>query len=700
MAKTLTSEWARATYKKQTYSIRSWITYTITDTPNKKTIHFSAGLETKSRKYVGKTQLKVRVRDGFGNVHECSKKFEGTTATSKITYISNKELSWDRKTEDVNFDVAVIVVFGKSIFTGQNKYAEIHIPIDLTAKSKPTVSFSVERATETTSTLTLKVETDRQLYINAPTITHNGTTITPDFGVTFPYHVTTQSVTLTATDTIAKTQAYEYIYNGVIGAFTFELHSNIDYVIPPEWSPTGTTTSSGEPAILINDQNLPCPEIDMYGYASIRVHAKDYVKSAAAGYEVYTLLPDDYGWLVEPLSNGSWKLVIRLKEQYVSNPNSENATAKLMIEYVTYTSSDVVDNVAIFNTNRNANFSTGLANNVFLGGCTLPDYSSRVWYSAVNNPLYIPDTNYVEVGSNDTRVKGLVKVGDYLGVVKQSKSIDSSVFLIYPTSFDDETTFATKACVSGVGALSDYCFNVLGDETLFLSPRGIMAIEPSEDEASRVKDRSYFVNGKLLEEINLERAYSFVWNGMYLLAVNNNVYVLDGNQRNSWGNQKTNLVYECYYLENVPAKVLFSYDGELWFADFSGNLCRFKSENEPDAFSDNGVPVAARWATIADDDNALQYLKRLEKKGTVVSLLPEKGTTARVYIKKDEQEALSPVVESAPIPDNVVLPPSVYTKKKVKKYKRLQFIVEDITAHPFGINKIIKSYTVGNYAKK
>ena len=252
--------------------------------------------------------------------------------------------------------------------------------------------------------------------------------------------------------------------------------------------------------------------MDIDGNALIRVYAKDYVKTAAAGYDVFTLLPNDEGWYIEPVSATSWKLKLSLREQYVSDPLSADATAVIRIEYIKYTATDVTDNVAIFSTTRSANYSTGLANNVFLGGCTMTDYSSRVWYSAVNNPLYIPDINYIEVGSNDTRVMGLVKVGDYLGVIKQSNSTDASVFLVYPTSFEDETTFATKACISGVGALGQYCFNVLGDETLFLSPRGVMAIEPSEDEQSRIKNRSYYVDGRLLEEPELaENAYSFAW---------------------------------------------------------------------------------------------------------------------------------------------------------------------------------------------
>ena len=134
-----------------------------------------------------------------------------------------------------------------------------------------------------------------------------------------------------------------------------------------------------------------------------------------------------------------------------------------------------------------------------------------------------------------------------------------------------------------------------------------------------------------------------------------------------------------------------------------GNLCRFKKVTDDDPYTDDGEPVVAHWATIADDDNALHYLKNLTKKGCLVSLLPENGTTARVYIAKDDDigsKTLSPVVESDPIPEGTLLPSSVYTKKKMKKYKRLQFIVEDVTASPFGVDKIIKSYTVGNYAKK
>ena len=39
-------------------------------------------------------------------------------------------------------------------------------------------------------------------------------------------------------------------------------------------------------------------------------------------------------------------------------------------------------------------------------------------------------------------------------------------------------------------------------------------------------------------------------------------------------------------------------------------------------------------------------------------------------------------------------------KKKIKKYKRLQFVIENNEPEAFGIVSVIKSYTIGNYAKR
>lgn len=694
MSKKYTS-YISAKYKGKTYYIRGWINYTITEGNSKKIFRFTAGFNTKTRAAsLGDISMKVTANRGGYSV-SAKKPFKGTSASSSITYITSQEWSWKPAEEGIT--ITLEGTFAGTRFSGKKVSLTVKMvgdKIDFVAERvegepKVTLTYRINRGdiAATTQPTIKRMPVDSARQVTWDTISglnwYNGTT-----KVTFPYTPPSLPCTLTAEDTADVMHSFKYSCVNDMGATHFNGQSTADYVYAPLWNVSYTL-------------NMQKPELNHDGFAIMEVYARDNRNGA------YTLVPDDKGWEIEDLENGNWRLNLQLTDQYVTDWTSPTTSAEVQLKWSNYASNNTTSDKsrAIYNTNRNANFSTGLANNVFIGGCTNTEFSSRVWYSAVNNPLYFPDLNYIEVGSTDTRVMGLTKVGDYLGVVKQSNTTDTSVFLVYPTSFDNDTTFATKPCAGGVGAIGEFCFNVLGDETLFLSPRGVMAIEPQEDEQSRIKDRSYFVNGLLLKEPHLgERAYSFVYDGYYLLAVNNNVYVLDGSQRNSWGNQKTNLVYECYYLENVPAKCMFTYGDSLWFSDDKGNLCRFKDATEQDAYSDNGVPVEASWSTIADDDGSLQYFKSLSKKGSLVSLLPEEGTTATITIKKDEGKADPKGKEivinpSGGLPERT-LPTSLYTKKKVKKYKRLQFIVEDKTANPFGVDKIIKSYTIGSYAKR
>ena len=447
-------------------------------------------------------------------------------------------------------------------------------------------------------------------------------------------------------------------------------------------------------------------------------------------------------------------------------------------------------------------FGSGIINQVFMSGSPYPAYNTRVWYSAATDPTYFPDTNYIEVGATDKPIMGMMKVGEYLGVIKQGVSFDTSIYLAYPTSFDDNTTYAVKQNINGIGAVSNGAFNTLNEEPLFLSKDGVMGIEVSTEDTDRqLRNRSYFVNKRLCGEDNLKQAISFVYNGLYYLGINNRCYVLDGSQKSSWANTKTNLQYECYYLENVPAQCFARFDDELYFTDFRGNLCRFKSEGDNNTYRDAysigdpywyalnaptvddttyfnptdlvmlsadteadsaktyysrneqgtftvvvdtegynpvdegwyeqatsgsssnnnqsveyqgvwytitsgetdkmtveiGVPIDAVWSTIADDDGSPHYFKNLKKKGTMISLLPSSDSGVSVYIKPDSK---NPIFVGETDAKDYELPYDFYSKKKVKKYKRLQFICENnVLDDSFGVDQIVKSYTVGNYSK-
>lgn len=368
----------------------------------------------------------------------------------------------------------------------------------------------------------------------------------------------------------------------------------------------------------------------------------------------------------------------------------------ILVEYSALSVNSAAE--AFFECRTVAIYGTGLINSVFVGGCDNDDYSSRVWYSKTGDPTYFPDLNYFVAGSNDTKVMGLIKVGEYLGCVKQGNTIDSTIYLAYPVSFDDNTAYAVKQSVNGIGALSRRCFSNLDNESLFLSSEGIMAIEPTANESERqVRNRSYYVNKRLLSEGNLERAFSYVWNGFYFLSINGHCYILDSAQKVSWQNEKTNLQYECYYWDNIPATCFGQYNDYLWFGDTNGNLCRFKKESEENAYNDNGAAIKCEWSTMLDGDGGVNFFKNLQKKGCLVTIQPLAKTGVKVYLKADEKE--EQLIGSMTC-ENVTIPQEFYLNKKIKKYKRLQIIVRNDTLNEgFGIQSIIKIYTIGNYSK-
>lgn len=444
---------------------------------------------------------------------------------------------------------------------------------------------------------------------------------------------------------------------------------------------------------------IPCsgepPVINKSGRAYIDV----YYVNTSSNVKIHHKSPS--GYACRKTANG-FEFDFPVTIYSVKLDENSRFVANISYKYETFKEEYEPSHEAFFNTTRNMNFSNGLANNVFLGGTSSPNYTSRVWYSYVNNPLYFPDENYIEVGSNDTAVMGLVKIGEYLGIVKQGKTTDTSIYIAYPTTFDDNTAYAVKPTTNGIGACAKYCFNVLGDETLFLSNEGVMAITPRTESGDEVKNRSYFIDGKLLDEPRLSEAYSFVWKGFYLLAVpnkedNGHVYLLDGNQHNSWGNDKTNLVYECYFWDNVPAKQFARFKDHLWFSD-GKKLCRFKTENDKLPYNDDGDAIKAEWSTLLDDDGSSYYYKNLKKKGSMLTLMPsEFGSSCEVFFKVDDgAEQYIGEVNSA----ETDMPIDFYFNKKLKKYKRLQIIVRnDIREQGFGVAQIVKLYTLGTFSK-
>lgn len=380
-----------------------------------------------------------------------------------------------------------------------------------------------------------------------------------------------------------------------------------------------------------------------------------------------------------------------------------------------YSNADRVKKCTILTT-----YGVGTSDRLIVSGN--PDYPNLDWTSGLNDPSYIPDLSYSVVGTQATAIMGYRRIGEYLAIIKEDNGQDSTVFLRSAgMSSDGEAVFPLKQSVAGVGAVSKQGFGAILDEQLFLARTGVYAITTNALTAERiVQNRSFFVDQRLTQEKDLDRAVAVSWNGMYLVGVNGHVYLLDGRQDKTYrAKSQGEYVYECYYWENVPAVCWMNLkagaEETLYFGTEDGRVCRFNSDVETmERYNDDGAAIVACWATKADDDGDVTLLKTMIKKGNSVTIKPYNRSSAKICFRTEQDPvewqaayATMDIFDWSDIDfsrftfDANDAPREVLFNTKVKKYKRLQIIVKnDAVNEGFGVFGITKHYVTGNFAKR
>lgn len=337
------------------------------------------------------------------------------------------------------------------------------------------------------------------------------------------------------------------------------------------------------------------------------------------------------------------------------------------------------------------------------------EFPNRDWHSEINSPLDVRATSYTIYGVND-EVAGYGQYGAYLAVFKKGGN-DKNIYVRQAQYIDSlGVTFPISVGVGGaMCVLSENTIENLAGETMYLSSDGVYALTTlSISDFQVTKKRSYFIDGRLKRELNPENAVACTWRGMYLLAINGNVYVLDGTQQKSFIEGTSNeYSYECLFWDNIPARIFFNHDEELYFGTEDGRIMRFC-----DAYSDDGEPIDMVVATKLDDDGDFMSLKKMQKKGTGILVMPHQRSSFDISFRYDSNAEAFVKTAYADIFDFNDIdferftfqtsenPRIIPFLKKSKKYKALQIILRSKSSEPFSLSGILKRYTVNNYVKK
>lgn len=355
----------------------------------------------------------------------------------------------------------------------------------------------------------------------------------------------------------------------------------------------------------------------------------------------------------------------------------------------------------------------GASDRIFLSGN--PDKINHDWYCDYNDPTYWPDTGYAALGTAKSAIVGYSIINDHLAVHKDDMEEDRNVILREGTITDNEPTFKIVNTLQGAGAVAKYSFAYLATEPLFLSALGIYAITPQDITGERYsQNRSFFVNGKLLEEPNLSDAFACVYKDLYWLCLNNVAYILDGLQplQTDKSLPYATRQYACFYRTNLPAHTMWVHDNRLYFGSSDGKVYRFyDNPDNPLDYNDNGEPIHAVWET--PDLYGSLFYKNKTFRHMDVRLASAIVTSIKMYVQKrgiwsliKEESAKTRYISFA----NIIFskftfstdptPKTIPTKIKVKKVDKARFRFENnMLNEPFGLFDIALEYIENGYYK-
>lgn len=281
----------------------------------------------------------------------------------------------------------------------------------------------------------------------------------------------------------------------------------------------------------------------------------------------------------------------------------------------------------------------GAQDRLFVSGNPDKKYLNYDWYSAQNDATYFGDTSYCMVGSTSSPVMGYAIINNYLAAFKGEGELHQNVVIRQGNLTDSKPSFPLVNTLQGESAIAKHSFQYLATEPIFLTRSGIMSITAQDITAEKyTQDRSFYLNGKLLQEDmdDLQNATSVIYNDMYFLAVNNQLYILDGIQpmQTDKSLPYATRQYAGFYCTNIPARCIWvDSDNVLCFGTDTGEVYKFYTDKEkPESYSDAGEAIEAVYET--PDMSGKIFFKNKTFRYIAIRQNAEKRTSMEIWAQR------------------------------------------------------------------
>lgn len=310
-------------------------------------------------------------------------------------------------------------------------------------------------------------------------------------------------------------------------------------------------------------------------------------------------------------------------------------------------------------------------NRIFFSGNV--DYPNSVFWSALDNPTYVRDTDYTREGLDATQVKAMVTGSNALWVMKEPSQSNTSIY--YHTPSIDQTEGATYP--SSHSNISTGCISTainFNDDVVLFSDFGLEGISGEIDKEQFLAHRSSLVDSKMLVETKYKEPVLVEWQGYLLIFMGTHCYLADS--RGKWTNAD-HLEYEWFYWEM---------EEEISYAAVLGDKLYLCSENGIYTL-DGEENINSYWTTARDTFENPNMQKITNKKGCILNADGNVTVSVKVDDGQDQQ-----------IGEYTNMSTYVVPRIKKKKWKNIQFKFSSST--PINIYSFVIQSYVGSYVKR
>ncbi len=328
----------------------------------------------------------------------------------------------------------------------------------------------------------------------------------------------------------------------------------------------------------------------------------------------------------------------------------------------------------------------GNNNRIFASGNTeFPNYD---FHCEEDDPTYWPDENFTKIGIEPIISYSRLNDGT-LAIHKKQSDTDCTIYYRTSNLLDTLEVFPLKDGVKNIGCVSSYANCNLLNDPLFLSDQGVFAVIGNNGEKF-AQQRSYYINGKLEKEENLENAVAISLLGKYYLAVNNHVYIADSRYLSYPKHAKTEQYqYEWYYWDNLPIRTFFVWNNILFFGTQDGKICKFN-----DGYLDDTTPVKSYWETPFLDLNSSFYAKTVK----TVTLILNPYNDCDITFGYELDDGTVDIISKSYHNLSNDFPKTIQEKEKIKKFMFIKFFMKNETEYKMLFERLIIEFILaGKY---